>query len=181
MEFIDNVTSTVHVLGLGESLAEYAPDGCTTIGVNDIHSRVQTDYVVCVDHPKAFTAERQRTILQTDCKVFFSHVKEWNSVRNFRMIDIAPGRANLLHLHGDKIVCGTSSPYVAAVIAYRSGAKRIVLHGCDYRTHPNFKSSSLDQVRNHFHELSRKFSERNVQLFVGSNYSTLSDFLPLWK
>ena len=61
------------------------------------------------------------------------------------------------------------------------GAKEIVLHGVDFRTHPNFKSHSLDRARKDFLGLSKELKKRGVKMYVGSEWSMLSEFLPVWK
>lgn len=171
----------IHVLGLGESLEEFKPDGNTTIGVNDIHSRFNSDFVVCVDHPNAFSAERAKTILKTKCKGFYSQCKEWSSIPNFNLLNLS-AKSNLDYLDSEDSVCySNSSPFVAAVLAYKFGANEIVIHGADYRTHPNFKSHSLERVRLDFKELNKQLLKRGVKMYVGSDWSTLSEFLPVWK
>lgn len=181
MEFIERITSTVHVLGLGESLEDYVSDGNTTIGVNDIHSEIKTDFVVCVDHPTAFNDERRKSILQTKCKGFYSHIEEWKTIPNFKMIEFAPGRGNFAYFDDDKIIPSNSSPFVAVMLAFKWGAKNIILHGCDYRTHPNFRDIQLETIRLHFRTLQKELNKRGVNLFVGSDWSMLSEFLPVWE
>ena len=50
------------ILGLGESLKNFSPNGSVTIGVNDIYKHFPADYVVCVDTPDKFNPERFKTI-----------------------------------------------------------------------------------------------------------------------
>lgn len=176
------MASLIHVLGLGESLDNYSPDGNSTIGVNDIHSRIKTDYVVCVDHPKAFTPDRLTTIYQTGCKGFYSQVIAWDRVKNFKLIEFAPGRGRLLELDSEKFCYSSSSPYVACVLAYKLGAKQIVMHGVDFRTHKNFEAfNKQESLKKDFKNLSKELKRRGIQLFVGSDWSMLSEFLPVWK
>jgi len=172
---------TIHILGLGESLEEYSPDGNKTIGVNDIHSRLKTDFVVCIDHPKAFTPERVKSIKETSCSGFYSQVEDWNQVRNFKKIDLNRGRGIVKDLDSPGFCYSISSPYVAAVLAYKLGAKEIILHGVDFRTHENFKDHRRDKALRDFKELASAFKLRGVTLFVGSSWSSLERVLPIWK
>jgi len=171
---------TIHVLGLGESLEEFKPDGNTTIGVNDIHSKHQTDYVVCVDQPSVFGKERLNTINQTKCKGFYSQIEAWRGIPNFRLIDFARGRGNLEELGKGRTCYSNNSTFVAAVIAFEIGATKIVMHGADFRTHPNFKSHSKDRALSDFKELKNELNKMGVELLVGSEFSELSRFLPLF-
>jgi len=173
--------SRFHILGLGESLEEYQPDNGQTIGVNDIHSRVKTDYVVCVDGKKAFTPERQKTILETDCKGFFTQCDDWQGVTNFNKIELAAGRGNLKFLDSRKFVYSISSPYVAVILAYKLCASEIILHGVDFKTHKNFKDNKLKRALEHFEALNIKLKEKKVDLYVGSEYSALSEFIEVWQ
>ena len=171
---------TIHILGLGESLDEYSPDGNKTIGVNDIHSRIKTDFVVCIDHPKAFNSERLKTIQETNCEGFYSQVDDWSNVQNFNKIELNKGRGIIKDLDSSGFCYSISSPYVAAVLAYKLGAKEIVLHGVDFRTHENFKDHRREKALRDFKELDSAFKLRGVSLFVGSSWSSLERVLPIW-
>lgn len=171
---------TTHVLGLGESLKEYKTDSNLTIGVNNIHSFVKTDYVVCIDQPHVFKEDRLNTILKTKCKGFYSHIDKWNHLDNFNLIKFNSGRGTLNGFDSDKFCYSNNSTYVAVVLAYKLGAKNIVLHGVDFRTHKNFRGNSFKRAIMDFRNLSIELNRRGVNLFVGSDWSALSEFLPLW-
>lgn len=171
----------IHVLGLGETLEDFTPDGSMTIGVNDIHSRVKTDFVVCVDNPKAFNKERLKTIRETECEGFYTHVEDWKSVKNYKPFEMASIRGRLDELDSEKFCYSTSSPFVACVLAYKMGAKQIVLWGVDYMSHQAFKDHRRDTVLRHFKDLQKEFNKRGVELFVGDSFSYLSTFLPVWN
>lgn len=172
---------TIHVLGLGESLKNYTPDGNITIGVNDIHSKVKTDYVVCVDEPRAFSVDRLQAIRETKCKGFYSQVDFWKCVANFNKIEFNPGRGIVTNLDSEKFCYSISSPYVATVLAYKMGATKIVLHGVDFQTHPNFLEHKKEKALNDFRLLNDALKQRDVTLFVGSEYSALSEFVDIYN
>lgn len=169
----------VNVLGLGESLKEFKDDGSITIGVNDIYSRFKSDYVVCVDVPKAFNNDRLKTISNTKCKGFYSQCEEWKTIDNFNRIEFNRGRGLLDGLDSEKFCYSNNSTYVAVILAYKLGAKEIVIYGADFRTHPNFTGNSFDRVIQDFIALNNEFKKRGVNLFVSSDYSALSNFLPI--
>ena len=181
MRLIDVILAMkINVLGLGESLKYYKPDGNITIGVNDIHSRFNTDYVVCVDHPEAFTKERLEAIKQTDCKGFYSQIIYWSSwIPNFNLIEFNRGRGILDGLDSEKFCYSNSSPYVACILAYKLGAKKIVLFGVDFQTHEHFKSHAKDRALNDFKSLSIELKKRGVELLIGNQFSALSKVLKL--
>ena len=179
---------TIHILGLGESLIEYLKQyrrgtvqDDLSIGVNDIASTVTTDFVVCVDNPEAFSFERAQTIRETECKGFYSNVDSWSTLPNFEKIDFNSGRGIVDHLDNEKFCYSISSPYVAAVLAYKMGAKRIILHGVDFVTHENFRDNKLTKAMNDFKALNDALKVRGVEMMVSSSFSALSEFLPIWK
>ena len=69
----------VDILGLGESLKEYSPSDNITIGVNDIFKFHPVDYLVCVDNPQRFSAERFNTIINSNHKKFYTHYKKYKN------------------------------------------------------------------------------------------------------
>jgi hypothetical protein len=172
---------TIHVLGLGESLSKFKPDGSPTIGVNDIHQKYKTDFVVCVDHPEAFDKNRLEIIRQTRCKGFYSQIESWRDLQNFNRIEFNRGRGTVDGLDSSRFCYSNSSPYVAAILAYKLGAKNIVLWGVDFKTHRHFVDRSKDRAIKDFKSLNFEFEKRGVNLFVGDPFSELSNFLPVFS
>lgn len=170
---------TINVLGLGETLLLYKPDGFISVGVNDIHSRVKTDFVVCVDVPSAFNAERLATINKTECKGFYTQLDEWSQIPNYNKIEFNRGRGLLDGLDNERFCYSNSSPYVAVILAYKLGAKKIVIYGADYKTHKHFKNDSLRRVLNDFGSLRKALNARGVELLVCDSFSELSKVLPV--
>ena len=171
----------IHILGLGETINHFTPDGNTTIGVNDIHSRFATDYVVCVDVPAVFDKKRLDTICQTKCKGFYTQINEWTKfVQNVNIIEFNSGRGLLHHLDNDKFCYSNNSPYVACILAYKMGAKEIVLWGVDLIDHPHIHGNSRDKALRDYKSLYLELKKRGVTLSVGHAYSSLSTiFRPL--
>lgn len=173
---------TIHVLGLGDSLEYYNPDNNITIGVNDIHKYIKTDYVVCVDHMTAFSKDRLETILKTRCKGFYSQIVDWGLViPNFKLIEFNTGRGLLQELDNDKFCYSNNSPFVACILAYKLGAKNIVLHGVDLIDHPHIKGNSKEKALLDYKNLNKAFNSRGVNLFVGSKDTNLISFLSVYK
>jgi hypothetical protein len=164
---------TIEVLGLGESLSEYKANGNITIGVNDIYSRVKTDYVVCVDNFNPFTHERLQTILNTKCKGFYTHLDCWESVKNYREIKLH----RVADLDSDLFRYSNNSPFVACVLAYKLGANRIVLWGVDMNTHHALNGNSREKAISDYVKLKSDLLNRGCELVIGSPLSSLHKIL----
>jgi hypothetical protein len=171
---------TIHILGLGETLEDFVPDGNITIGVNDIHSRFKSDYVVCVDCFRAFTPERMKVIRETRCKGFYSHLDEWRNVQNFnKVIPIMP-RGSVEKIDEDGLVYSVISPFVACVLAYKMGATKIVLWGVDLMSHPQVKDQLREIALKDLRKLNKVLNEKGVEMYVGDDFSYLSTFLAVY-
>lgn len=153
------------ILGLGESLKNFSPNGSITIGVNDIYKHFPSDYIVCVDKPDRFSPERLNTIKSSAHKKFFSHLPEWHPIiSNFQLIKLYQGRGIFTNLDSDSIAYGISSPIVACVIAYKMGAKQIDLYGVDFNTHPQFVNRNLDRAIKEFLLLNAEFKKKGIKM-----------------
>lgn len=168
----------VHVLGLGETLNEFKPDGNITIGVNDIQRFHKTDYVVCVDHPDVFNAERLEAIKDSDCIGFYTQLEEWKRYNpNVKIIEFNRGRGLIDGIDTDKFCYSNNSPYVACILAYKLGAKEIVLHGVDFNDHPHLNGASRDKAFRDYKELQKALNKRGVSIYCNSSDSYLSTIL----
>ena len=134
--------------------------------------------MVCVDFRSRFTPDRLRTIDSTLCKGFYSQLEDWRSIPNYNRINLnMPGAT--LKGYG----YSNNSPFVAAQVARKLGAKEIVLYGCDFHQdhkffkHKNAKFSALQA----FKELRKLYDSIGVKIYVGHASSALSDVLPTHK
>lgn len=169
---------TINVLGLGDTLQSFNHDGNITIGVNDIQRYVNTDYVVCVDHPSVFSPERLEAIKDSDCIGFYTQLEDWKQlVQNVNIIEFNRGRGLIDGLDTDKFCYSNNSPYVACILAYKLGAKRIVLWGVDFNDHPHLNGASRDKAFRDYKELQKALNKRGVSIEVGDNDSYLSTIL----
>lgn len=170
----------VDVLGLGASLALYRERGNVTIGVNDIFSKRSTDFLVLADPPKLFSPERLKTILDSRPVAVISHRTEWaSSFPSFRLIYLASGRGIISALDTKRYVFSNNSPFIAAVLAYKLGAKRINLYGVDLSGHPSLgREGMLRTSRLDYKNLYDALRERGV-ILKAARGSALNDILPL--
>lgn len=173
----------IHVIGLGQSLNETIKHiNGTTIGVNDVYSRLKTDYVVCVDKPQRFNPERLKTITECNPKIFYSNCIEWNFKKEFQKLNIAQVRSNLTTLDDVlNVPYSNNSTFVACIMAYHLGAKEIIMHGVDFKNHAQLSDSeTLLKALSDFKNLFTEFNKRKIKLFVNSNYSELSKIIPVY-
>jgi len=132
----------IDVLGLGESIKEFKPNGNITIGVNDIAKYFKTDYLVVVDKPERFTKKRLETIVNHRCKMF-THLKEWLPYRKVNLIQLAYGRGSLNDIETERYCYSNNSTYVAVVLAYKLGATKINIFGADFNSHPTLNTQTV--------------------------------------
>lgn len=169
----------IHVLGLGPSLKNYIPDGSKTIGCNDIWNYVKTDYVVCVDKPMCFKDEpfRMQGIVNGEQERFITHIEEWKSlVKNYYPIELSErGSITKLDTH---VPHSNNSAFVACVMAYKFGAKKIIMHGVDLIGHHKLgQDRILKHAAKDFKALQLALYEREVTMKVSSNTSALANYL----
>ncbi len=172
---------TINILGLGETLLLYKQSDAITVGVNDIHSRIKTDFVVCVDIPSAFNDQRLQTIKETNCRGFYSQLDEWSNLPNFKKIEFNRGRGLLDGLDTEKFCYSNNSTYVATILAYKLGAEKIVIYGADFVSHSHFKNDTLKRTLDDFKSLRIKLNSKGVKLFVCDEFSELSKVLPVYR
>jgi hypothetical protein len=172
-----------HVLGLGESLDHYRPDGSPTVGVNDIYTKHPVDYLVSADKPRVFTPGRLKVIINSAPKKFYAFTEDWRPYfTNFALLNQAKPRHDVSQLDSDNTPISLCSPFVAAIIAYKLGANDIVLWGVDLISHKNL--SADDKVRRiikDFKALELELRKRNRRLFIGHPSTRLHPHLPLFQ
>ena len=172
---------------MGESIHEYTVNTEVSIGVNDVNKffpDTPADYLVCVDLPSIFTPERQRTIIESVHKKFFTHLSEWSKlVQRCQLfkLDKFPGCLEGLDTK-DVVSYSNNSAFVATVIAYKMGATDIVLYGVDFVNHHHLsRTDVLKKQILDFKNLYDALQKRGVKLSVCSQYSELSKCIPVGK
>jgi hypothetical protein len=157
----------ISVLGLGPSLELFKPDGIS-IGVNDIWSRIQTDYVVCLDKKERFTPERLSIIETSKPVKFYSQVDDWSHRSDFELIELQPYFPNYeCQLNTKQLPKSLCSPFVACVIAYKYlGASEIHVFGVDLVNHPYLDKKSCERIKIHFKNLKIALRMRKCELVI---------------
>lgn len=173
--------TTIHVIGKGESKEFFKHDGNITIGVNDVNKWIKTDHIVMID-PMNIHYEGQETYMTSNA-MFWSQLEENRTfVKNFTKIELARGRGVVDDFDSDKFVYSITSPFVAVHLAYKLGAKHIVMWGVDFNTHECFDTDSLrNRALKDFGNLRKKLNERGCKLYVGNEISMFSSILPIFE
>lgn len=157
----------INVLGLGDSLKLFIPDGNITIGVNDIWSRVRADYIVCLDTRDRFVPDRLKVIDESKPIEFFSQLDDWKDRSDFKKIELQPDFPNYkCQINTAKLPKSLCSPFVATAIAYKLGANEIHLYGVDLINHPHLGPDSCEQIKLHFKNLKIALAQNNCKLIV---------------
>ena len=152
------------VLGLGSSLNDIneLPAGITTIGVNNIQQKFDTDYLVTLDNIQKFDNERKQAIINNK-GVLFTQLGEWSSVRS-NVVTFELGNYGgirfMENISAGKFNYSYTSPFVACVLAIYMGFDEIGMIGVDFTdNHFNKKDGKhnlvgrLNQIDKHFAEL----------------------------
>ena len=172
----------IKVLGLGDSLSDYVPDGCSTVGVNDIFKHHPVEYLVCLDKPRVFSRERLEIIKQSNPVKFYSQIEEWKFMPNFHQIILSSVRHSVEQIDTGKYLQSNNSAFTATHVAYKSGASEIILYGVDFVNHPAFNDPKaevkLRAALRSFYDLHLEFKKRGVKLYVSSKKSALAEFIP---
>lgn len=137
------------VCGLGPSLQEFVPVAHRyfTVGVNDICRHFTPDHLVLLDWAEGFKGDRKRVIQESRPREMIWHFRPeskepgsqhetfgWpEEVKRTRIkLKICSRRESMEDfLDGEAIVHYQTSPFAAATIAYKLGAKKIGLIGVD--------------------------------------------------
>lgn len=170
----------IAVLGLGPSLSLYTPEYDLTIGVNDIWSRVKTDYVVCVDKREGFSNEPERLKVIDECKPikFYTQfptlehpeVKDYSDREDYEHIELLPYFPNSVaqcQLHLKQLPLSLCSPFIATVIAYKfHQATEIHLFGVDMTNHPHLNGKTCERIKLHFYNLKIALAQKGCKLII---------------
>lgn len=170
-----------NILGLGHSLDTF--NGGFSIGVNDIYRFVSADVVVCIDHKQAFTPDRLAVIEKSTPSKFISHIAEWSTMDNFELIKLTGKRPTGFELiESDSYYAHNNSTYVACQVAARMGYEDIILHGVDFKGHSKLDSEDvIPHILERFKFMSEVYKTFDINLYVSSDYSRISEVLPVWE
>lgn len=170
---------TLVVCACGPSLLELKmPERFVTIGVNDVGRLFDPSYLVVVNPPRQFTADRFRHVAQSKARALFTQL-DLGRV-DAPVVRVALGRNGGTDMGGDVLHFTQNSPYVAVCLAAYMGASRIGLIGVDFTEHHFFArtgkhplSGRLAQIDKEYGALADALRGRGVELFNLSPVSRL--------
>lgn len=167
---------SIIVCGCGTSLLGFEKfhQDYLTIGVNDVSALFTPTYLLVTDHQGKFQPQRRKDLVnKSEAKHLFTCSKGW---RHKSMVYFELGSKALKHLdHWSRIDHFVNSPYVAANLAYKLGAKNIGIIGVDFLNghfynikdgqHPIVRQKYLKRVIEAFRILHIELKKRGVGLY----------------
>lgn len=172
----------IHVLGLGNSLLKSIStikSDEMTIGVNNIFDYYPVDHVVVLDNPEIFNQMKLQTIINCRPESFHSQI-EWyenHQKERFKLFPLGTRRMLSLFDSSNEIPSGYDSPFAACGLAYRMGAKEIIVHGVDLTNHPHLGNIIPIVVKSYW-DLKNFFADKGVRLCCVDRNVPLSEVLP---
>ena len=172
---------TIVVCGCGESLTTLAdPRATVTIGTNDVGRLFTPDYLVVVNPPSQFRAERWPHVEQSRAGFVFSQLDL--PLRHAPLVRFRLGRFGGAGFEEPDILHYTqNSPYVGVALAMFMGASRIGLIGVDFTDHHFFATSGphplarrLAQIDGEYARLREACTARRIELVNLSESSRLT-------
>jgi hypothetical protein len=163
--------ATIVVCGCGGSLNDLShPERHITIGVNDVGRRFDPTYLVVVNPPRQFAAERFRHVQQSRAKHVFTHLELGLTQQD--VVRFQLGTFGGTAFDDPRVLHYTrNSPYVAICLALHMGAQRIGVIGVDFTDHHFFGStgrhplaSHLDVINAEYARLRESAASRGVEL-----------------
>lgn len=175
---------TAFIIGLGASAEGwYNHPHDISIGVNDaLKWGKDTDYLLLIDSLNGFKnePERVKTISRSKAKIL-THGDTWRKI--FPKYEVLRLQGFSKHLNKKHVYSSKSSPFVAASYAFNLGATDIVLFGVDMISHQIFHPGSKlqDYELRQFEKITALMKEQGTNVFVSSEVSQLSNFLPIYE
>lgn len=151
---------TFIIAGCGASLNFYTDfSKYYVIGVNDIERILTPDFLVVVNEVRTFTRGRWDYVRDSLSPVIFSHLNNPGPItRNSHLVKINIGERNQPNLDRiDRVDYTMNSPYMAAIIAYQLGAKKIGMVGVDFTQDHFFTNSGTHKLSKHVKSIDQEY------------------------
>jgi hypothetical protein len=148
------------VCACGVSLNDYANfDNHVTIGVNDAGKQVWCKYLVVVNEPSTFKFKRWPDVQSNNSEFVFTHLSNLPIDNPERRIVVNLGKYEGIDLDNYGFIdYTTNSPYMAIVIAYQMGAKKIALVGVDFTENHFFGETGRHQIMREIERIKEQYS-----------------------
>ncbi len=160
---------TFVIAGCGSSLNLYAGEDFSkyyVIGVNDIERILTPDFLVVVNDVRTFTRGRWEFIRDSLSPVIFSHMDDPGPItRKDHLVKLKIGQRSQARLDQMQEVDHTmNSPYMAAIIAYQLGAKKIGMVGVDFTNNHFFSETGTHKLSKHIVNIDAEYMLLRTEL-----------------
>jgi hypothetical protein len=157
------------ICGIGPSIQGFTrPVGWKVFGVNDCDRWISPDYLLVVNPEGSFRGDRWNYIHTTKADVVYSHLNLPIQASE-HLVRIKLGKENGVNLDGDTCDYTNNSPYMACILAYRLGFRRIGLIGVDLVDHPHLKNR--DEITSSYRRLGDELIKHGCEIWNFSNNS----------
>jgi hypothetical protein len=173
------------ICGCGSSLNQYEKfDGHVIIGVNDAGRKIPCKYLVVVNEPHTFKWDRWKHVESNDSEYVFTHLPNLPLKNKDSKVVINLGKPNGTNLDNYGFIdYTTNSPYMACIIAYQMGARKIGLIGVDFTLNHFFGETGSHQVMRainlvleQYANLGKALSEKGIRIANLSNESVIESW-----
>jgi hypothetical protein len=151
---------TFIVAGCGSSLNYYTDfSKYYVIGVNDIERILTPDFLVVVNEVRTFMIGRWNYVRDSLSPVIFSHLDNPGPItRQAHLSKINIGERSNPNLDRmDRVDYTMNSPYMAIVIAYQLGAKKIGMVGVDFTQDHFFSNTGTHKLTKHTKNIDQEY------------------------
>jgi len=175
----------VNVVACGDSADGWHKVPCDlSIAVNDAFKWGHpADWLLVCNWPMKFTSHRLNIIKNSTPKQFFSSVDQWSTwFPNMVKIRLSSWDGHLYKDRPDFFTSSHTSPIIAMSMAYKQGAKDIILWGVDFVDHGTFNPENPQtktEVRT-YKAMCEALKKEGVNVWLGAKGSLLEEFLPIW-
>jgi len=152
--------STFIVAGCGSSINIYKDfSKYYVIGVNDIERILTPDFLVVVNDYRTFMRGRWEYVRESLSPVIFTHLDNPGPInRASHIAKIKIGSRNAPNLDNLSVVDYTmNSPYMAIIIAYQLGAKKIGMVGVDFTQDHFFANTGSHKLSKHVKNIDHEY------------------------
>ena len=148
---------TILVFGCGASAAKVVvPEGCITIGVNDLGRLFDPDYLVVLNTRQQFHGDRFRFVEESRASAVFSQLEL--GIQHPQQVQFKLGKRGGTDLScPDTLPHTSNSPYVALCLAAYMGASRIGLVGVDFTDHHFFAQTGKHALNKKLAMIDREY------------------------
>lgn len=176
------------VAGCGTSARNMMPwkDKFITIGVNDIGRLFHPKYLLATDGPNRFHGIRKQVVTDTKADYFFTPIKKWRLTVPGKKVVFGLGKRGTPNIDRQDVLDHYyNSPYCAAILAYKMGAKNIGLIGVDFTpnhfyakdgNHELVRMNKIKRIDEMYGVLRTELEQRGTSLYnlsLESNITTL--------